>query len=72
MSNGKATAKKAFKLAEAFVVANKGKWDHESWEELIRQAADVGVSADNDEAKRNLGNLVESGKYFFQQGDEGS
>ena len=70
MSDGKATAKKAFKLAEAFIIANKGQWNHESWEELIQQAADAGLSAEDDEAKRNLGNLVESGKFFFQQGEE--
>lgn len=69
MSNGKATARKAFKLAEAFVVANGGRWDHDSWEELIRQAADAGLSVDNDETKRNLGNLVESGKFFFKKGE---
>ena len=69
MNTGKTSTRKAFKLAEAFVVANKGQWDHHAWEAFIDQATEEGVLGESDEVKRNLGNMLECGKFFYQQGE---
>lgn len=51
-------------LAEKFVCERKGEWDHEAWECLLADAAKTGMDM-GDEAKRNLGNILECMKYFY-------
>ena len=55
---------KVLELAEKFVTAKKGCWDHVQWEEFLASAAKAGVTID-DESKRSLGNLLESAKFFY-------
>lgn len=52
-------------LCVKFIDANKGTWDHEAWEGLLKQVAKAGVEI-TDEVKINLGNMLESGKYFYK------
>ena len=65
MATGKATVKAVYTLAEAFVASQKGQWGHDAWEKLLRDAALRGVVVDDDEARRNLGSVVEGGRYFY-------
>lgn len=64
---GKTTLEALLELAGKFVVAQKGQWDHDQWETLLQKAASLGVVVD-DESKRNLGNILESCKYFYGNG----
>lgn len=50
--------------AAAFVVAKKGQWEHDDWEDFLGTVAKTGLALD-DEAKRNLGNILESTKYLY-------
>jgi hypothetical protein len=56
----------AFKLAQKFVRSKKGEWGHGDWEKLVKEAQKCGLDMD-DEGKRNLGNLLETGKVFFER-----
>jgi hypothetical protein len=51
-------------LAGSFVVKKKGAWNHDDWEKLLGQAEKLGMPQ-GDEAKRNLGNMLEAGQYFY-------
>jgi len=57
---------KVLDLAGKFVVSHKGTWDHTAWENFLTKAEKTGIGLD-DEAKRNLGNILEATKYFYQQ-----
>lgn len=52
--------------AADFVVSKKGQWEHDDWEILLAKIAKTGICLD-DEAKRNLGNILESSKYFYYE-----
>ncbi len=60
----KTTLETLLELAGKFVVAQKGQWEHEQWEALLAKVAGLGIVVD-DESKRNLGNILESCKYFY-------
>lgn len=51
-------------LVGKFVTKQKGTWNHEDWENLLASVEKLGYSMD-DETKRNLGNVLESSKYFY-------
>ena len=51
-------------LAGDFVVNQKGAWEHGDWEVLLAKLAETGLELD-DEAKRNLGNILESARHFY-------
>lgn len=51
-------------IAGGFVSKQKGVWGHDEWEVLLKTVAGAGLEL-NDEAKRNLGNILESAKYFY-------
>lgn len=55
---------KLLTLAGKFVTEQQGTWDHEAWEGLLAEAAQTGMDM-GDEAKRNLGNILEGSKYFY-------
>ncbi len=57
---------KLLTLAGKFVAEQQGDWDHEAWERLLAEAAQSGMNMD-DEAKRNLGNILEGSKYFYHK-----
>lgn len=57
---------KILDLAGKFVVFHKGAWDHSDWETFLSKVEQSGIGL-NDEAKRNLGNILEATKYFYQQ-----
>ena len=48
-----------------FVVKQKGSWEHPEWEALMEHVGKSGFILE-DEGKRNLGNLLEAAKYFYQ------
>ncbi|NIA15908.1 MAG: hypothetical protein GWP08_17740, partial [Nitrospiraceae bacterium] len=60
----KSTLESLLDLAGKFVIAQKGEWEHADWEALLSKAAAMGIVL-NDEFKRNLGNILESCKYFY-------
>jgi non-homologous end joining protein Ku len=57
---------KLMRMAGKFVADQNGEWDHDAWEDLLAKAAKLGV-AEDDESRRNLGNILEAGKFFHQQ-----
>ena len=59
------SVQKLLALAGKFVVAQKGKWNHAQWEVLLKEAGKLGVGL-NDEAKRNLGNILEAANHFYK------
>ncbi len=64
MAAAKHTLEKLLELAGQFVSKQKGNWEHEDWEALLVKAGALGMPMD-DECKRNLGNILEAGKYFY-------
>ena len=54
---------KVLSLAGEFVAGQKGVWGHDAWEALVGKVAALGIEMD-DEAKRNLGNILESCRHF--------
>jgi hypothetical protein len=65
MATPKTEVKKVFTLAQAFVVSQKARWGHDDWEKLLEDLEKEGVDMEDDEARRNLGNILEGGKHFF-------
>lgn len=63
----KTTLDSILEMAGKFVVAQKGQWGHEEWEGFVSKVAALGVSL-SDETKRNLGNILETCKYFYAIG----
>lgn len=57
--------RKVLDLAEKFVASRKGEWNHTDWEQLLDDARKLGYPCDDDECRRNLGNILESCKYFY-------
>lgn len=55
---------KLLETAGKFVTTQKGAWDHEAWEKLVAKVEKLGVPAD-EEARRNLGNLLEATRHFY-------
>ncbi|MFO7974159.1 MAG: hypothetical protein R6V12_05950 [Candidatus Hydrogenedentota bacterium] len=64
MAAAKSSVQKLLDLAGQFITKQKGDWGHEEWEGLLAKAEALGVPVD-DESKRNLGNILEAGKYFY-------
>ena len=60
----KTTLQSVLEITGKFVADQKGQWDHDAWEAFLKKVSALGVSLD-DEAKRNLGNILESCKYFL-------
>jgi hypothetical protein len=52
-------------LAEKFVAERDGVWDHDAWEALVDRVRTLGVDVD-DEARRNLGNILEATRHFHR------
>lgn len=59
-------ARAVFELAGKFIAKHEGAWDHEAWEKMVDAVAALGFEM-HDEARRNLGHLLEAGKYFQAQ-----
>jgi hypothetical protein len=57
--------KKVFTLAAAFIATQKGEWSHDAWEGLLKRTEKAGVPVQDDESKRNLGNILEGVKFFY-------
>ncbi len=55
---------KLLSLAGKFIAERNGEWNHGDWETFLDEAGKLGFDH-NDEAKRNLGNMLEAGKYFY-------
>lgn len=64
MPAAKNPTKALTELALTFVEKQKGDWNHEEWEQLVTRASSAGFAMD-DEAKRNLGNILEALKFFY-------
>lgn len=60
----KITLQELLDFAGGFVARQKGVWEHDEWEALLKKVAETGLEL-NDETKRNLGNILESVKYFY-------
>ena len=60
----KITLQGLLEVAGGFVTKQEGIWGHDEWEALLKEVAGAGLEL-NDEAKRNLGNILESAKYFY-------
>ncbi|MDX9975291.1 MAG: hypothetical protein RBU21_20050 [FCB group bacterium] len=54
---------------EKFVLKHQGEWGHDEWEKLVADSRALGYPFDDDECRRNLGNILEASKYFYQRGD---
>ncbi len=65
MAPVKNALQKVLEMAGTFVTTQKGTWDHGDWERLLETLDSQGVVA-SDETKRNLGNILEASKYFYQ------
>jgi len=63
----KTTLEKLLDLAGKFVIEQKGEWQHDDWERLLAKTSSLGMEF-SDENKRNLGNILESCKYFYACG----
>lgn len=66
----KTVLQKVLDLAGKFVTTHGGKWGHAEWEEFLASAAAQGVAV-TDESKRNLGNILETSKYFYAMAPNG-
>lgn len=64
MAAAKSPVEKLLDLAGQFITKQNGDWDHAAWEAFLAKAEALGVPVD-DESKRNLGNILEGGKYFY-------
>ncbi|HOF39671.1 MAG TPA: hypothetical protein PLD73_06325 [Candidatus Hydrogenedentes bacterium] len=64
MAAAKAGVEKLLALAGQFIATQKGVWEHEDWEAFLAKAGALGMPMD-DECKRNLGNILEAGKFFY-------
>ena len=51
-------------ITEKFVIKHKGVWTHDDWEVFLEKAEKLGLEM-SDEVKRNLGNCLESCKFFY-------
>ena len=60
----KITLQELLDTAGGFVTTQKGAWEHDEWEALLKKLTRAGLEL-NDETKRNLGNILESAKYFY-------
>jgi hypothetical protein len=49
-----------------FVEKQKGRWDHDAWEKLVKDVSSNGVEMSGD-ARRHLGNMVEAVKHFYNE-----
>ena len=58
------TMQKVLSEVGTFVNAKKGSWEHNDWEGFLEKIDKLHIAMD-DECKRNLGNLLESSRYFF-------
>jgi len=56
--------KQLFALAAKFVGKHTGGWSHEEWEGVVDEAAKLGYDM-NAESCRQLGMLLESGRFFL-------
>jgi hypothetical protein len=63
---------KVLNLCAKFVTDQDGKWNHEDWERLSAQVQKLGYPCDQDECKRNLGNILESCRYFYRHVPQGA
>jgi hypothetical protein len=57
---------------DKFVTQHDGHWNHSDWEQLVEEARAMGFPFDDDECKRNLGNILEASKYFYERGAQAS
>jgi hypothetical protein len=64
MAKSKNTLDAVLANAGSFVTSRRGVWEHSDWESFVADAARAGVP-DSDEGRLNLGNLLESLKYFY-------
>lgn len=67
MAAAKNPLRKLLDLAGDFVASQDGVWTHEDWEQLLARVGGVGYHLEEDEGKRNLGNILEALKYFYYQ-----
>lgn len=68
MAAKKNEVQKLLELAGDFVTKRNGDWDHEEWEGFLKKAEKIGAVSD-DQGKRNLGNILEAAKFFYQRAD---
>jgi len=54
---------------EKFVVTHQGHWGHAEWEKLVEDSRALGYPFDDDDCRRNLGNILEACKYFYRRDD---
>ncbi|MGI6461361.1 MAG: hypothetical protein ACOX5J_14955 [Candidatus Hydrogenedentales bacterium] len=65
MAAAKVGVERLLALAGQFIAKQKGVWEHEDWEAFLAKAGALGMPMD-DECKRNLGNILEAGKFFYE------
>lgn len=65
MPTVKNTTQQILDAAGQFVTKQKGVWEHDDWEAFLDKMSAIGVKLD-DNGKRNLGNVLEAAKYFYQ------
>lgn len=68
MAAKKNEVQKLLELAGDFVTKRNGDWDHAEWEGFLKKAEKISAVSD-DQGKRNLGNILEAAKFFYQRAD---
>lgn len=63
---------KLLDLVGAFVEKHEGQWTHQDWEDLVEESRALGYPFDEDECRRNLGNILEGAKYFYRMNSQAS
>ena len=67
MATAKTPLQQILEMAAQFVLDHKGEWTHADWEAFLAALPAPGLDMD-DEAKRYLGNILESCKYLYCKG----
>ncbi len=57
-------------MTEKFLAEHQGQWTHEDWEAFAAEVGELGYACEQDECRRNLGNILEGLKYFYHKAPE--
>jgi len=66
MAKSKSPIEDLVSRASKFVEKNKGRWNHDAWEKLVKDVSSTGVDM-SDDTRRHLGNMLESVKHFYTE-----
>jgi len=66
MANAKKPIEEIVSRARKFVEKQRGRWDHDAWEKLVKDVSSSGIDM-SDDTRRHLGNMLESVKHFYNE-----